>query len=164
MSEQSKSDAGTGKHPKIETIEDALTFRIARFAAINAYDGGHLFRAAFQLTMNEVRLLGLIGAHQPVTFAWIAKRLYMDKGQLSRLVRAIQERGLIGSAPNAEDARQLDLSLNEAGMKLHERILSSIQSANDEVVEPLSESEVATFFALLDRLLDHNERLVSRHF
>lgn len=164
MSEQSKSDAGTGKHPKIETIEDALTFRIARFAAINAYDGGHLFRAAFQLTMNEVRLLGLIGAHQPVTFAWIAKRLYMDKGQLSRLVRAIQERGLIGSAPNAEDARQLNLSLTEAGTALHERLINTLQSANEEVVDPLSEREVATFLDLMDRLLEHNERLVRRHF
>ena len=164
MSEHSKSDAGAGKHPKIETIEDALTFKIARFAAVNAYDGGHMFRAAFQLTLNEFHLLGLVGAHRLVTFAWIAKRLYMDKGRLSRLVRAIQERGLISAEPNEEDARQLDLSLTEAGMKLHERILSSIQSTNDEVVEPLSESEVATFFALLDRLLDHNERLVSRHF
>lgn len=163
MSEHSKSDAEAGKHPRIQTIEDALTFKIARFAAINAYDGGHMFRATFQLTLNEFRLLGLVGAHQPVTFAWIAKRLYMDKGQLSRLVGTMQERELISAEPNEDDARQLDLSLTESGMKLHERILNSIQSANEEVVEPLTASEVATFFDLLDRLLDHNERLVNRH-
>lgn len=163
MPEQPKSDTGSGRHPTIETIEDALTFKIARFAAINAYDGGHMFRATFQLTLNEFRVVGLIAAHQPVTFASIAKRLYMDKGQLSRLVHAIQDRGLIRSEPNAEDARQLDLRLTEAGTALHERIIQAIQSANEEVIDPLSADEVATFLSLLDRLLDHNERLVNRH-
>ncbi|HAV09852.1 MAG TPA: hypothetical protein DEF12_15155 [Rhodobacteraceae bacterium] len=150
------------RHPPIETIEDALTFKIARFAAINAADGAVIFSKALGLTLNEWRVLGLVGAHQPVTLAQIAARLLMDKGQLSRLLRGLLARGLLTSETRLADARQSDLCLSAEGVMLHQRGLAIVQDRNDEVVAPFNPIELDQFMALLDRLMLYNEELVAK--
>ncbi len=148
------------RHPPVASIEDTLTFKIARFAAINARDGTVIFRDGFDLTLNEWRVLGLVAAHAPLGLNRLTELVLMDKGQLSRTVQALVTRGKLVSQVGAADARKVELSLSEKGAALHAKVLEFARARNEEVLEVLSVAEAKQFIALLDRLLVHNTALV----
>lgn len=147
-------------HPDITNIEGMLTFKIARFAAINAHDGTAIFRKAFDLTLNEWRVLGLVAAHAPLGLQELADLVLMDKGQLSRTVQALVKRGKLVSRVCPVDARKVKLTLTATGTTWHAKALTFARDRNDEVLACLSLAEARHFIALLDRLLDHNTTLV----
>lgn len=162
MSEKKATDTigANQKHPKIETIMDALTFQISRFAAINDRDGSVIFRDAFDLRLNEWRVLGLVNALQPASFHQLRAVLLMDKGQLSRVIKELVTRGLITSTALPSDARQIVLEMTQDGQALHDRALSFTAERNEEVVAPLTAEECTEFMRLLSRIADYNERIV----
>ena len=147
-------------HPPVSTIEDTLTFKIARFAALNARDGAVIFRRAFGLTLNEWRVLGLVAAHAPLGLNRLAELVLMDKGQLSRTVQALGARGMLASIVSPQDARKVALSLTDKGRRCHDDVLHFAIARNEEVVTPLTPDETRAFIATLDRLLHFNETLV----
>lgn len=147
-------------HPPVNTIEDTLTFKIARFAALNARDGAVIFRRAFGLTLNEWRVLGLVAAHAPLGLNRLADLVLMDKGQLSRTVQGLVAHGNLASTTCPEDARKVALTLTDRGRARHAAMLEFARARNEEVVTPLSPAETRVFLAMLDRLLAFNETLV----
>lgn len=153
-------DPPAQRHPAITTIEDTLTFKIARFAAINARDGSVIFRDAFGLTLNEWRVLGLVAAHAPLGLQELAERVLMDKGQLSRTVARLVERGKLVNEISPDDARKVTLTLTPFGAQRHAEVLAFARDRNEEVLGVLTPDEARMFVTLLDRLLAFNEAFV----
>ncbi|MCP4072008.1 MAG: winged helix-turn-helix transcriptional regulator [Hyphomicrobiales bacterium] len=149
----------SGNHPPISTILDALTFQLARLVAINHQTGTRVFHDEYGLSLNEWRILGLAYALKPATIRTIRKILLMDRGQMSRVVRKISERGLIKTRPSAMDSRTVEVSLTEAGEKLHNRVLKFTAERNALVVGSLTENECREFMRILQKIILHNDRL-----
>ncbi|MCM2563044.1 MarR family winged helix-turn-helix transcriptional regulator [Lutimaribacter sp. EGI FJ00015] len=147
-------------HPPIRSIRDALSFRIARMAAINERVGSLFFQEELGLRVNEWRVLGLVTAAGTAAFSEVRGQLLIDKGQLSRVVRTLVERGLLKSYPSLEDGRQVDLVPTAEGRAIHDRALSYIAYRNEVMTEVLSAKECADLLDMLGRLIDHNERLL----
>jgi DNA-binding MarR family transcriptional regulator len=146
------------RHPRIADIRDLLTFRIAMLAAANDRMGQSWLKGDFGLRVLEWRVLGLTVALEPVRFGAIARRLRLDKGQLSRLVKALVQRGLVSTRTDDKDQRILRLTATSAGQALHDRVLSKALARNELIASALNAEEVATLFALLDKLqpfMDH---------
>jgi DNA-binding MarR family transcriptional regulator/N-acetylglutamate synthase-like GNAT family acetyltransferase len=68
---------------------------------------------AFSLT--EARVLYELAHESEQTAADISRRLRLDRGQLSRILRMFTERGLLSSEPSPDHARHQLLSLTPAG-------------------------------------------------
>ncbi len=146
------------RHPGIGDIRDLLTFRIAMLAAANDRMGQNWLKSSFDLRVLEWRLLGLTAALEPVRFGAVARRLLIDKGQLSRLVKTLVERGLIETVPDEEDQRMIRLTTTEKGRTLHDRALLTAYARNDVVVSALTGAATETLFRLIDQLqpfMDH---------
>ena len=60
-------------HPPIETILDALSFRLARLNALNERIGSQHFRRKYDMSLNEWRVLGLTCALEPLSFNHLAE-------------------------------------------------------------------------------------------
>jgi len=150
---------GMSVHPPIGTILDALTFRLARLAAVNHHTGSARFREAFGLSLNEWRVMGVVNALSPVTFGRIRDVLLMDKGQLSRVVKQLTARGVLRSTPTPKDARAVELSLTEVGSELHDEVLKITALRNEVVVETLTREECQEFMRILQKITAHNEQL-----
>lgn len=146
-------------HPEINSISDAVVFKLSRLTALNNRVGASRFRAAHDITLNEWRVLGLIGEGSPARFDTIRRTMQMDKGQLSRTVKALTEAGLVHSTPNPQDARQLDLTLTEAGQARHDSILDFTRDRNQGVVAPLTRKQCQKLLEMLDVLIAHNQAL-----
>lgn len=146
-------------HPPIHAITDALTFRIARLNAVNERAGIHWFRKEHDLSLNEWRILGLTHALEPVAFQTIRDILIMDKGQLSRAIKALGARGLIETKAAQGDARAIELVTTEVGKVLHDKVLAFTAERNESVVAALSPAECREFLRLLRKMSDHNDQL-----
>ena len=121
-------------------------------AAANDRMGQRWLKASFDLRVLEWRLLGLTAALEPVRFGTVARRLLIDKGQLSRLVKTLVERGLIETVPDENDQRMIRLKTTDKGRTLHDRALLTAYARNDVIVSALTEAETETLFGLLDKL------------
>ena len=146
-------------HPPIDAITDALSFKVARFAAINERSGSHYFRTVHNITLNQWRVLGLTAALGPVSSSEIREILYMDKGQFSRTVKSLVDDGYIHANTDSNDARAVALELSTKGQTLHDKLLCFTAERNESVVSVLSQEECHTLLNLLDKLRVHNEAL-----
>ena len=145
-------------HPGIGDIRDLLTFRLATLAAANDRMGQVWLKSVFGLRLVEWRILGLTAAMEPVRFGDIARRLLIDKGQLSRQVKELVERELIKTVRDKDDQRTIRLVTTASGRALHDRALVMAYARNDVIVSALTEKETETLFRLLDKLqpfMDH---------
>jgi DNA-binding MarR family transcriptional regulator/GNAT superfamily N-acetyltransferase len=68
-------------------------------------------------SLGEMRVLYEIAHGHDVTASDIARRLDLDAGYLSRVLRNFEKRGLVARATSAKDARQSHLALTARGRK-----------------------------------------------
>lgn len=155
-----KAEIHTPIHPAADNITELLSFRLARLVAVNEQAGNQWTSTVYNLRLNEWRVLGLTRALEPVGFQEITRRLMMDKGQLSRIVKALVNRGVISASPSREDRRTVILSTTPQGRDLHDRVLPFAQQRNEAVVGSLTPAEYAEFSRILQKITDHNEHLL----
>lgn len=151
-STENRGEAPPRIHPPINTITDALTFRTARFNLLLERLGSGNFRKRFGITLNEWRVIGLTHATEKATVTSIRAELSMDKGQLSRTVSSLADRGLVRTATGTTDRRVIQVSLSPQGRTLHDEVLAEVISRNEQVVGCLGAGECAEFLRLLDKL------------
>ncbi len=148
-----------GTHPPIETILDALTFRMMRIVDVNGHFATALLREKFGLTLNEWRVLGLTRALTPATIARQRRVMLIDKGQLSRIVKKLVARGLLIQVPAQQDARSTELLLTPEGMVLHDEVLEFTARRNEFLVASLDPGECKELFRILGKITSHVESL-----
>lgn len=148
----------TAHHPEVADIRDLLTFRLTQLAGSVDRLGQRWLTDEYGMRILEWRVLGLVAAWRPVRFNQIAQALALDKGQLSRTVTVMAERGWITRDADPGDQRTFLLDLTEAGAALNARLLARARARNENVVSALSQQELGTLFALLDKLQPHMAR------
>lgn len=150
------------KAPRIENLSAALSFRVARFVAINERNGAQYFKDQLGVSLSEWRVLGLVAESDGVTTRSIRKTLLMDRGLLSRVVKALRERKLILSQACKTDKRQTQLFLTPSGWGLHRDCIAFTNERNRSMASILEPHEEAEFSRLLDLLIDHNAQLLKK--
>lgn len=100
----------------------------------------------------EGRALNFIARNPGATQSDLASHSGRDKGQVARLVQALRERGLIGTATDVEDRRIQRLSPTEAGAETHRRFRQQRASVARQAVDTLSVDERKTLLNLLQRV------------
>lgn len=90
-----------------------------------------LHRSGFSLT--EVRVLYEIAHHEQLTATDLTRRLALDAGYTSRILRRFEVRGLIRKTASPTDARQSFLALTAKGLKT----FAPLETAADQDVSVL---------------------------
>ena len=76
----------------------------------------------------------------------------MDKVTVNRASKALEDRGLIGRAPNAADGRSHHLALTETGRELYEQIVPLALSVEVELEKALDSDEGAVIARIMEKL------------
>lgn len=146
----------------IRCISEAMSFRVSRFAAINEHLGSKHFRDEFGLSLSEWRVLGLVEESDPATTSSVRDTLLMDRGLLSRVVKALRTRGLLLSQTSATDKRQTELFLTVEGRELHQACMKFTKERNREMASALTPVEQAEFQRILDVLITSNAQRLTK--
>ena len=145
---------------ELKRLPDALSFRIARLAAINERAGTQHFRDELGISLSGWRVIGLVAEGDPATTISVRDMLVMDRGLLSRVVKELITRGLLLSQPSPTDKRQTQLYLTPDGWALHKKCIAFTKQRNAVMTQGLTPQEEAEFSRLLDLLIETNaERL-----
>ena len=140
--------------------EDFLTFRVTRLSNAMRTNLTKPYLAQFGLSLPEWRLLALVARFSPLRFSEVTLRSGMDKGQVSRTLRVMAERGLTkmktirpaGSRAREALAAPVMVSVTAKGQSLYKSVLPVARKRQAEILLTLSESERKAFHATLDKL------------
>jgi DNA-binding MarR family transcriptional regulator len=118
-------------------------YKSRQFQALR--DGQH------ELTHMEAKVLGYFGNRPGTTQSDLARHSGRDKAQLTRLITALRERGLLQGEADAADRRNTRLSLTDAGRAIQQAAQREAEILNELAVRGMSAQQQQ---ALLD-LLQH---------
>jgi DNA-binding MarR family transcriptional regulator/GNAT superfamily N-acetyltransferase len=96
----------------------------------------HLLASPFSLT--EVRLLYELAQRETATASELARELGLDAGYLSRLLRKLEDAGLIARQAAPEDSRQADIRLTETGRTAFAPLDQGSAAAVEAMIAPLT--------------------------
>ena len=89
----------------------------------------------------QVRVLYDLAHADNLAAADLVARLGVDAGYMSRMIAALESRGLILKTPDSDNAKRLVLSLSEEGRAVFERLNRASAEEVRQLMSPLSDGE-----------------------
>ena len=105
---------------------------------VGALDEGHL-HSPFSLA--QARLLFELAHHESPTAAALGRDLQLDAGYVSRLLRGLEQRGLIERAPSPTDGRQTLLRLTPKGRATFDDLNARARQDVAALLAPLADAQ-----------------------
>lgn len=110
------------------------------------------YRGRFALKVPEWRLMAVLGERASATQRELCEATAMDKVTVNRASKALEDRGLIGRAPNAADGRSHHLALTATGRELYDQIVPLALSVETELEKILGSGEAKALENMLAQL------------
>lgn len=85
----------------------------------------------------------------PAQMHELAERLARDKSQMTRAVRALEQKGIVARAQSADDGRACVVSLTDKGEETVERLSRALADTIDDVLSPISPAQKRELETLL---------------
>ncbi|SDJ03752.1 MarR family winged helix-turn-helix transcriptional regulator [Natribacillus halophilus] len=134
------------KHDKQRGL--LLWFRLAHFynQSVKA-SNEHL--AAYDLSIAQFDVLVQIGAHQPITQQELAQKLLVSKGNITQLIRKMEDRELI---TRRQEWKTKYITLTEQGERLYQEVVPQQEQFQASQFQALSKEEQKQLLELLTKL------------
>ena len=110
------------------------------------------YRAMFDLSIPEWRLIAVIAEGDGISQQAIGTRTRMDKVTVSRAAIALTDRGLLERAPNPDDKRSHLLRLSAAGRELHAAVAPKALELECVIFANFTKAELDGFTVMLRRI------------
>ena len=107
------------------------------------------------LTYTQYIAMLILWEKKTLTVKEMGEFLYLDSGTLTPLLKKLESKGLLTRARSAEDERNLNVTITEAGEQLKEQAVNvPAQMAQCSKLEP---EEALTLYRILYKLLGKTE-------
>jgi DNA-binding MarR family transcriptional regulator/GNAT superfamily N-acetyltransferase len=117
---------------RAEIVRDFNRFYTRHVGALGSHLGS-------EFSLTEARVLYELAHRDQPTASEIGDALGLDRGYLSRTLRAFKRRGLIKTEPSATDRRHTLLSITAAGRKAYAPLNKKARELVASALEPLSD-------------------------
>lgn len=104
------------------------------------------------ITHLEGKTLGYFGQHPGATQSDLARDSGRDKAQLARLIKGLRDRGLLAAEVDAQDRRNVRLSLSDQGRAVQRLLARQGRRLASGAVAGFSDVERRQLLDLLDRV------------
>lgn len=140
-----------------EGLRSFVTFRMARAQNRLNAQATALLRQRTALSLTEWRILSIVNLTGSTTASNISREAHMDKGQISRAVKPMIDRGLLAQKTHHQDSRQTILSLTDAGQDIHDRTVGFMRERQTKLVADVSDEDLETFYRVLNSIYENAE-------
>lgn len=132
---------------------DALPFSAHIFAlvALLRKTGDESYKNALALTPVEWPMVATI-AHGPTSLAKLCERLKRDKGQVSRDITLLVQRGVLVKQTDPHDSRKIIIDINRKDRKLVSEIARITRERDQVLMAGISEFERRQLIRLIARI------------
>lgn len=104
------------------------------------------------LTLFELTVLSVLAARPGLSNARLARRSLVTPQATHKVMRSLENKGLITRAESDAGGRALETTVTEEGAQVLTEALPLLEAAEDAFFEPLDAEERATFEQLLRRV------------
>lgn len=138
-------------------VEDRLTrgflaYRIERVHVRLTAQATKILAEHCGLTLRQWWIIADMMSEQPRTSTDLARIAEIDKGLLSRNLKALAEQGIVKLERDYEDRRQQIISLTEKGRQIHQDTGPVMNARNEALTRDLSEDEITQLLGLLEKV------------
>ncbi|WP_371375127.1 MarR family winged helix-turn-helix transcriptional regulator [Thalassotalea aquiviva] len=134
------------------TLQDFLPYRLSALSNRISQSLASQYSAQFGLSVQEWRILAVLGEANTLSAVAITNRIAMDKVAVSRAVKKLIEKGLIQKCMDESDNRRFELALTATGRETYNKLTPIALAHEQRVVAKLNESEQQLLFDLLNKL------------
>lgn len=114
------------------------------------------FLDQIDLTYTQYIAMMVLWEHQSMTVKELGKRLFLDSGTLTPLLKKMEAKGLVSRNRSTEDERNLIVTITEQGKQLRDRAAEvPVKMAECSVLEP---EEAAMLYQILYKMLGRDVR------
>ncbi|MDB5683420.1 MAG: MarR family protein [Sphingomonas bacterium] len=138
-----------------------LTGRIITLLDLLRRSGMIAYKREFGLSELEWRVMAQVGEHQPLSLNDLAELLSVDRGQLSRTVKAMVEKDLL-TRKRRPGGPAIVIQLSANGGDVHARMLTLANARNASLAGDISPAEIADVSRILDVLVENAHALLER--
>ena len=135
------------------SLDDLLCFPIyvASRRIIQRYNRSF---GALGLTYPQYLVLIVLWEDEEMTVSSIGKRLHLDSGTLTPLLKRMESKGLITRHRCTVDERTVIISLTDTGKQMQKKVMAAPTQLAKDI--PLTEDEMLTLKALMYKLIDRD--------
>lgn len=137
------------------TVHDFLTTRLSALMSALRRQVTIPYAKAFGLSIVEWRVLSLVAHARILPFGELVTQSSSDKAIISRVVRQLEQRGLILTRPETESAKKkIACAITDAGMAIYDQAIKVARRRQADVILMLSSEEREALFSIIDKLRD----------
>lgn len=133
-------------------LQDVLTWRIHIVHSKLNVQASKFLEVVSGIPLAYWRILLAISQDGVSTHSAIRRKIMMDKGQLSRSLKAMVEDGLVKANDDKDDQRQQQISLTAKGRGVFRKTLPKMRLRQNFLVGQLSKTERKAIFSALEKL------------
>lgn len=123
------------------SLRTLLAYRYQSVANLMARSAQLRYRSEFDLAIGEWRALALLADRSPMSLNELALASALDKGQMSRVAKALVGRKLIRREPSSRGGKLIELSLSPQGRQLYHRVMVAALERDEAFNACLTEEE-----------------------
>lgn len=110
---------------------------------------------ALSISFTQWMVLIHLAQQAHISATQLSTQLGHDMGALTRVVDALESRGLVRRGRSSRDRRAVEIAITPAGRRQAQEAKRLVLELLNRLVEPFTESEIDTLIGLLQRLLLH---------
>ena len=133
--------------------DDLLFFKLVRVVNLTARPFAQRVGKEQQLSLNEWRVMALVGAQPGCTASQVAEHTGLDKMAVSRALAGLQKARRIQRQDDPTDQRRTRLYLSAAGRAVYAVAFARAQKREAELFEGLTARERTMLSTMLDKLV-----------
>ena len=142
-------------------LADLISMRMVVLFTLMRRSTNLIQRREFQLSEIEWRIMTQLDEHRRLSLNGMAERLVQDRGQLSRAVKGMVERGLL-TRTRKPGGPEVEIALAPAGLVLYEKMVIHAIERDEFLTQGLDPSEVAVVREVMNKMIVRAEALIER--
>lgn len=138
--------------PSFRTPSSFVTFRLARLQSSLNAQGTALLKSNSGLSLVEWRLIQILRMFGNASLTEIAGVVQMDKGQLSRKIKSMVEKGLLRAKTDKRDQRIQHLTLTKKAEHLSAKMMPIMEARQKRLLADVSAEDLDVFYSVVDKI------------
>ena len=129
-----------------------VTYRLAKLQSQLNAQGTAILKEKSDLSLVEWRVIQVIRMFEKPSLSQIAEHVQMDKGQLSRKVKVMIEKGLLKSQRNDDDKRVHKLWLTEKAKKINMDLMPVMEQRQRRLLADVTPDELQMLYRIINKI------------
>ena len=153
------SETKTTPRPEASTLRGLVSMRMIRLFVMLRKSGILAQRRQFGLSETEWRIMTQLGEAAPLSLNGLADAMLQDRGQLSRAVKSMVERGLV-TRERKPGGPEIEIDLSEEGRKAYAQMVAWVHERDRALTAGITQEDVAQVYRVLGTMMEQAQAML----